>query len=191
MKYCSSCGSTVEIRVPEGDSRPRHVCTTCGEIHYQNPRVVAGCIVEWEEKILLCRRAIKPRYGLWTLPGGFMENGETVQAGAARETMEETRAKVEIYGLHTLFSLPHIQQVYMMFRAGLKSHDFGPGPESLEVELMNEKQIPWDEMAFPVITETLKLYYADRKAGSFGGPHIGEMRLIQGDGPRRFETIMM
>ena len=120
-----------------------------------------------------------------------MENGETVQAGAARETMEEARAEVEIYGLHTLFSLPHIQQVYMMFRAGLKSLDFGPGPESLEVELLTEKQIPWDEMAFPVITETLRLYYADRKAGSFDIPHIGEMQLIDDDGPRRFETIMM
>lgn len=191
MKYCSLCGSTVEQRIPDGDSRPRDVCTSCGEIHYQNPRVVAGCIVEWEDQILFCRRAIEPRYGLWTLPGGFLENGETVQAGAARETMEEAQADVEIHGLHTMFSLPHIQQVYMMFRAGLKSLEFAPGPESLEVELLTEEQIPWDELAFPVIDETLKLYYADRKAGNFDAPHIGEMRLIEESGQRRFETIIL
>ena len=116
MKFCSSCGNTVELQVPKGDSKARHVCNVCGEIHYQNPKIVTGCIPEWQDKILLCRRAIQPRLGLWTLPAGFMENAESAQEGAARETLEEANARVEVQQLYTTFNLPHINQVYLLFR---------------------------------------------------------------------------
>jgi ADP-ribose pyrophosphatase YjhB (NUDIX family) len=167
MNYCSQCGETVTVRVPEGDNIPRHVCDACGVIHYQNPKIVVGCIPEWEDRILLCKRAIEPRYGLWTLPAGFMENGETVQQGAARETLEEANARVEVGALYALFNLPHINQVYMMFRSRLLDLDFGPGAESLATELLHKSQIPWDEIAFPVIYESLKLYFQDRAKGEF------------------------
>jgi ADP-ribose pyrophosphatase YjhB (NUDIX family) len=129
--------------------------------------MVAGCLVLWEDRVLLCRRAIEPRYGLWTLPAGFMENAETTNEAAARETWEEAHARVEIEGLYTLFNLPHINQVYLMFRARLCDLDFGPGTESLEVALFHENDIPWDQIAFPAVRETLKLYYADRIPGHY------------------------
>jgi ADP-ribose pyrophosphatase YjhB (NUDIX family) len=128
---------------------------------------VVGCIPESDGRILLCRRAIEPRYGLWTLPAGFMERGESAQDGAARETLEEARARVEVLHLYTLFSLPHIDQVYLLFRSRLLDAEFGPGPESLEVRLFDEDEVPWAQLAFAVVTETLKLYYADRRAGCF------------------------
>ena len=131
MKFCSACGSArIELRVPEGDTLPRHVCADCGTIHYQNPKVVIGCLPEWDERILLCKRAIEPRYGLWTLPAGFLENGETLMNGAMRETLEEAHARVELGDLYTVISLPQINQVYMMFRARLLDLGFGPGSES-------------------------------------------------------------
>ena len=167
MKYCSYCASEVEFIVPEGDNRPRHVCSECGAIHYQNPRIVAGCLPEWEDKILLCRRAIEPRYGLWTLPAGFMENGETTLQAACRETVEEANAHVTLKGLYTMFNLPHINQVYLIFRGALQDLKFGPGAESLDVRLFEEEVIPWDKIAFPVIRETLALYYRDRRTGDF------------------------
>ena len=167
MNYCSHCGTEIEVLIPEGDNRPRHVCPACGTIHYQNPKIVVGCIPVWEERILFCRRAIEPRYGLWTLPAGFMENGETSQQGAARETLEEACARVEVEGLYTLFNLPHIDQIYLMFRSRLLDLDFAPGAESLEVRLFEEHEIPWDEIAFPVIRESLRLFLADRVAGAF------------------------
>jgi ADP-ribose pyrophosphatase YjhB (NUDIX family) len=167
VKYCSQCGWEIELRVPAGDDRPRHVCGACGTVHYQNPKLVVGCIPEWEDKILLCRRAIEPRYGLWTLPAGFMENGETSQQGAARETLEEARARVEVKELYSLFNLPHINQVYLLFRSRLLDLDFAPGEESLDVRLFSESEIPWSEMAFPVIKETLSLYFRDRANGGF------------------------
>ncbi|MCU7873647.1 MAG: NUDIX hydrolase [Candidatus Thiodiazotropha sp. (ex Lucinoma borealis)] len=167
MKFCSLCGSLVEIKIPSGDNRPRHVCNACSTIHYQNPKIVVGCIPVWEQKMLLCRRAIEPRYGLWTVPAGFMENGETSQQGAARETQEEACARVEVEGLYTLFNLPHINQVYLLFRSRLLDLDFAAGEESLEVGLFEEHEIPWEKLAFPVIRESLQLYYADRKGGSF------------------------
>ena len=165
MNYCSECGSQVELLVPDGDDRPRHVCGACGTIHYRNPKIVVGCIPEWEDRILLCRRAIEPRYGLWTLPAGFMETGETSQQGAARETREEANARVEVGGLYTLFNLPHIDQVYLIFRSRLLDLGFGPGAESLDVELFTESEIPWDAIAFPVVKETLRLYFRDRRNG--------------------------
>lgn len=168
MKFCSQCGSEVELSVPNGDDRPRHVCGVCGTIHYQNPKIVVGVIPEWEDRILLCRRAIEPRYGLWTLPAGFMELGETTQQGAARETLEEAGARVEIGELYSLFNLPHIDQVYLLFRGRLLDLDFGPGAESLEVALFAEPAVPWEEMAFPVVKETLRLYFRDRAEGRLG-----------------------
>ncbi len=167
MKYCSQCAGPVTVRVPEGDNLPRHVCDRCGTIHYQNPKIVAGCIPEWADRILLCRRAIEPRYGLWTLPAGFMENGETTAEGAARETLEEANAQVEICSLYALFNIPHISQVYLMFRARLLNERFGPGSESLEVELFSEADIPWQELAFPVVRETLRRYLDDRRRGEY------------------------
>lgn len=167
MKYCSDCGSEVKVRVPEGDNLPRHVCIACGVIHYQNPKVVAGCIPELDGKILLCKRAIEPRYGLWTLPAGFMENSETTAQAAAREALEEANAKIKITSLYTMFSLPHISQVYVMYRGKLENTDYSPGIESLELKLCAEEDIPWDALAFPVITETLRLYFKDVKNGSF------------------------
>jgi ADP-ribose pyrophosphatase YjhB (NUDIX family) len=168
MRYCSQCGAEVRVLVPAGDNRPRHVCPRCGTVHYQNPKIVVGCIPEWEDKVLLCRRAIEPRYGLWTLPAGFMERGETTSAGAARETLEEANARVAVGMLYSLFNLPHIDQVYMLFRGRLLDLDFHPGAESLEVALFAESEIPWDTLAFPVVKETLGLYFGDRAAGRLG-----------------------
>lgn len=174
MNFCSHCGNPVQQRVPAGDHRQRYVCDHCGAIHYQNPRIVAGCIAEWEERVLLCRRAIEPRYGLWTLPAGFMENGETTAEGAARETLEEACARVAIAGLYALFNIPHINQVYLMFRARLLDPEFAAGNESLEVALFQETEIPWTKLAFPVVRETLRHYFDDRHRGHFG-VHTGDI----------------
>lgn len=167
MKYCSQCGAKVDKRIPEGDNRARYVCDACGEIHYQNPKIVAGCLAEHEGRILLCQRAIEPRYGQWTLPAGFMENGETTAQAAQRETREEAQAEVEIQALYAVFNLPHIDQVYMLFRGYLRDNTYGVGAESLAVDLFEEQRIPWEQLAFPVVTETLRLYLADRRQGVF------------------------
>lgn len=167
MKFCSNCGAPVARRIPPGDNRQRHVCDSCGMVHYQNPRIVAGCIPEWEGRVLLCRRGIEPRYGRWTLPAGFMENEETAVEAAARETLEEARARVEVLDLYTLFNLPHINQVYMMFRARLIDLDFAAGEETLEVGLFDVTTLPWDELAFPTIHHTLRFLLEDRSIGHF------------------------
>ena len=151
MKYCSNCGTLVELRVPEGDTLPRYICSECGVIHYQNPKIVVGCIPEWEDRILLCRRAIEPRHGLWTVPSGFMENAETLVQGAARETLEEANARVNMGPLYAIYNLPHINQVHVLFRAQLLDLDFKPGIESLDVQLFGESEFPWDTLAFRVI----------------------------------------
>jgi ADP-ribose pyrophosphatase YjhB (NUDIX family) len=137
------------------------VCPSCQTIHYENPKIVAGCIPEWKDKILLCRRAIEPRLGLWTFPAGFMELGESTEEAAARETFEEANAKVAIHSLYGIFSLPHVSQVYVVYRAALQDLEFGPGEESLEVQLMSLESIPWENLAFPVIRETLRRYVED------------------------------
>ena len=168
MKFCSNCASEVNLSIPVGDTLPRHVCENCGAIHYQNPKIVAGCIPMWEDRILLCKRAIEPRYGKWTLPAGFMENGETVAQAAARETTEEARAQVIDLELYGLFNIPHVNQVYIMFRGNLVAPLFAAGHESLEVRLVTDNEIPWDELAFPVIHRTLDLFVNDRRTGSFG-----------------------
>ncbi|WP_171165706.1 NUDIX hydrolase [Usitatibacter palustris] len=167
MFFCNRCGANASQRIPEGDNRERAVCDACGTIQYLNPKIVVGCLPVWEDKILLCKRAIEPRRGLWTLPGGFMENGETAAEGAAREAMEEANARVEITDLYTVYSIPHISQVYMMFRARLLDRDVSPGIESLEVKLVTEDEIPWDELAFTMARRTLKHYLEDRKTGNF------------------------
>lgn len=168
MKFCPECGSPVELRMPPDDHRERHICTVCGGIHYFNPKLIVGAIPEWEDgRILLCRRAIEPRHGLWTLPAGFMENNETAQEGAARETLEEANARVEIGELYALYNLPYISQVQLLFRAKLLDLNFSPGMESLEVELFEERNIPWDELAFRPVRFTLQHYFADRKANHF------------------------
>ena len=167
MKYCSNCGSYTSLQIPAGDTLPRHVCQRCKTIHYQNPKIVVGCIPEWQGQILLCKRAIEPRYGLWTIPAGFMENGETASEAASRETWEEAVTKVDISDLFVVFNLPQINQVYMMFLASLSTPDFSPGNESLECKLLDENEIPWPNLAFPTITHTLKFYFKDRAEGVF------------------------
>lgn len=167
MNFCSACGARLEYRVPPGDNLPRYICPSCAVIHYENPKMVVGCIPEWENGILLCRRAIEPRHGLWTVPAGFMENGETTADGAMRETLEEANAKVEILGLYALFNIPHINQVYMLFRARLLDLDFSAGAETLETRLFEEEQVPWDQIAFVTVWRTLKHYFNDRRAGEF------------------------
>ena len=172
MNFCSRCGAAVERKVPERDTLPRHVCTACGTIHYENPKMVVGCIPAHEGRILLCRRAIEPRAGLWTVPAGFMENGETTAEGAMRETLEEANARVDILGLYALFNIPHISQVYLLFRARLLDLQFFPGTESLETRLFAEAEIPWEQIAFATVRRTLKHYFSDQREGSFGF-HIG------------------
>ncbi|MGI9250938.1 MAG: NUDIX hydrolase [Pseudohongiellaceae bacterium] len=169
MKYCHHCAEPLELRIPMGDDRARHCCAACDSVFYQNPKNVVGTVPVYEQQILLCRRAINPRLGKWTLPAGFMENGESSLEGAVRETMEEAGAEVHIKedSLYTLFNLPDISQMYLFFRAELKDLNFSPGLESAEVALFTEADIPWDEIAFPVVRYTLEYYFKDRKQQRF------------------------
>ena len=167
MNFCSQCGHPVSRQIPDGDTHLRFVCAECGTIHYQNPRIVTGCLAIFEDKILLCKRAIEPRLGLWTLPAGYMENGETATEGALRETLEEANARADIINIYTLFSLPHISQVYMFFLAELKDLNFSVGVESSDVKLFTEAEIPWQQLAFPIVHQTIEFYLADRKTNSF------------------------
>ena len=162
-------------RIPEGDSLPRAICDACGLIHYQNPKMVVGCLATFEDRILLCKRAIEPRLGLWTLPAGFMENNESASEGAAREALEEANARVEITDLYTVYSIPHISQVYMMFRARLLDPDVSAGAESLEVKLAAESEIPWEQLAFAMVKRSLEHFIEDRKTGIFV-PRFGDIR---------------
>ena len=167
MKFCCYCASPVVSRVPPGDSLPRFVCDECGEIHYQNPRLILGTIPEHQGKILLCRRAIEPRYGYWTLPAGFMENNETAGQAAARETLEEAGARVELGAPFSMISVPRVNQVHLFYRARLLHLDFKPGEESLEVALFDEADLPWKDIAFRTVGLTLKFWLSDRAAGAF------------------------
>lgn len=168
MKFCPGCGNEVCLQVPAGDNRERHVCETCGCIHYQNPRMIVGSIPVEGERVLLCRRAIEPRHGFWTLPAGFLELGESSLEGALRETLEEAGARIDNPVPYCLFDLPHIDQVYLFYRGELREGRFAAGTESLEVGLFAEDEIPWDRLAFPIIHRALQLFFADRKAGCFG-----------------------
>jgi len=165
MKFCAECGHAVEHRIPPGDQLPRYVCPACGTIHYQNPKIVAGCVPEHEGRILLCRRAIEPRYGFWTIPAGFMENGETTQQAAERESLEEACAQVEVGSLLAVVHVLHADQVHVMFRAGLPVPQFAAGAESLEVMLCEEAAIPWDDIAFRSVDFALRRYFDDRRQG--------------------------
>jgi ADP-ribose pyrophosphatase YjhB (NUDIX family) len=165
VNFCSHCGQPVSVLVPEGDHLPRHVCTGCGAVHYQNPKIVAGCVPEHEGRILLCRRAIEPRRGYWTIPAGFMENGETTQDAARRESVEEAMAEVEVGSLLAVVHVLHADQVHVMFRARLVYPEFGAGPESLEVMLCDEADIPWHDIAFRSVDFALRRYLEDRRRG--------------------------
>ncbi len=167
MNFCSSCGQSVALRIPAGDDRERYVCESCGSIFYSNPRVIVGCLPVHEGRILLCRRAIEPRKNYWTLPAGFMENGETTELGAARETWEEACARGVDLKLYRLFDVPHISQVYMFYLCGMKDGYHKAGPESLETALFAPQDIPWKEIAFPVIYEVLEEYIEDSKTGTY------------------------
>lgn len=166
-RYCLQCGSGMTHAIPEGDNRLRWSCDACGYIHYENPRIVAGCIPQWQEQVLLCRRSIDPRSGLWTLPAGFLEQGETIAEGAVRETWEEALARVETGELYTVINVPHIHQVHMFYLATLPEPEYGVGAESLETRLFSEQEIPWDKLAFPTVIFTLKAYFEDRREGRF------------------------
>ena len=174
-RFCAACGQPVARRVPAGDSRDRDCCDHCGTIHYQNPRPVVGTIPVWEDKVLLCKRAIEPRLGYWTLPAGFMELGETTAEGAQRETLEEAGARIAMGPLFTMIDVPHAEQVHLFYRAELLDLDFSAGTESLEVRLFTESQVPWHDLAFRTISTTLELFFADRSRGSFG-THTREIR---------------
>jgi ADP-ribose pyrophosphatase YjhB (NUDIX family) len=167
FKHCPNCGAAVDYRIPPDDNRERAVCPACQAIHYQNPLNVVGTLPVWEEdgRVLLCRRAIEPRHGLWTLPGGFMELGETCAEGALRETQEEAGADVEMGPLYTLLNVVRVGQIHLFYYARLLSPDFNPGPESLEAQLFAEAEIPWEEIAFKTTRETLRCFFDDRRAG--------------------------
>lgn len=178
MKFCSLCGSPTQERVPEGDTRLRAVCSRCDAIHYVNPKMVLGTVPVWGEQVLLCRRAIEPRLGMWTLPAGFMEVGESTANGAMRETMEEAGARVELGPLFSVLDVPHVDQVHLFYLATLHDLDFAAGPESLEVRLFHEHEIPWASIAFRTIIATLRFYFHDRRHGTIG-LHTGDIREVQ------------
>ena len=178
MKFCSSCGAATEVRIPAGDTRLRAVCTACGTIHYVNPKMVLGTIPVWGDQVLLCRRAIEPRYGLWTLPAGFMEVGESTAHGAMRETLEEAGARVTLERLFSVFDIPHVDQVHLFYLAQLNDLDIQAGEESLEVRLFREHEIPWPHIAFRTITATLRFYFHDRREG-VTTVHTGDIREVR------------
>lgn len=167
IQYCNHCGANVTFIIPPGDSLPRHVCNACGHIHYENPRLVVGCVAEWDNRILLCRRAIEPRHGFWTLPAGFMENGETTSQAAIRETHEEAGARILIDAPFAMISIAHINQVHLFYRGRMVDAHFAAGEESLEVRLCDPEEIPWDALAFHSVKLCLERYLADRAKGTY------------------------
>jgi ADP-ribose pyrophosphatase YjhB (NUDIX family) len=189
MKFCSECASPVSQAIPAGDNRLRYVCDNCATIHYQNPKMVLGSIPVWERdgelKVLLCKRAIEPRHGYWTLPAGFMENDETTAEAAMRETVEEAGANIKLGNLFSLLNVARVHQVHMFYLATLLDLDFAPGEESLEVQLFSEAEIPWDDLAFPTIRTTLELFFADRvkirEGGSYGFHTLDINRTMRSD----------
>ena len=169
IHFCRQCGAATQYRLPDdGDTKPRAVCTVCHLVHYENPLNVVGTVAHWDSKVLLCKRNIEPRKGKWTLPAGFMELDETTAEGAARETTEEAGAQFEMLELFTLLNVARVGQVHLFYRAQLLSDQFEPGVETMEARLFEEADIPWDEIAFRTVKETLERYFADRRAGAFG-----------------------
>lgn len=178
MRFCSACGGEVVRTIPAGDDRDRHVCESCGTIHYVNPKVVVGSVCSWGDRLLLCRRAIEPRHGYWTIPAGYLELGESAEQGAVREAWEEARARIRIEGMLAVYSVPRIGQVQILYRASLLDADVAAGPESLEVALVGWDQIPWADLAFPTVEWVL------RRAGELRGetgPLVTVSRTVQGD----------
>ena len=175
IKHCRACGTAVTYRIPQDDNRERAVCPACNTIHYENPLNVVGTVPVWGEQVLLCKRAIEPRYGLWTLPAGFMELGETVAEGALRETVEEAGAKVELQGLLTLMNVVQVGQVHLFYRARMLDASLDPGPETLEARLFHEHEIPWDEIAFRTVRQTLQHFFACRRDGGHYALHTGDI----------------
>ena len=167
IKHCRQCGTAVSYRIPDDDNRARAVCPSCATIHYENPINVVGTVPVWGEQVLLCKRAIEPRYGLWTLPAGFMELGETVAEGALRETVEEAGAKITLDGLFTVMNVVRAGQVHLFYRATMVDTSLDPGTETLEARLFHEHEIPWDEIAFRTVKQTLRHYFACRKAEAY------------------------
>ena len=169
IKHCKDCGAAVVYRLPDdGDTKQRAVCPACGAVHYENPLIVVGTVPHWGERILLCKRNIEPRRGKWTLPAGFMELGETAAEGAARETVEEAGAQFELEAFFSLLNVARVGQVHMFYRARLLSDAFDPGYETMETRLFLEEEIPWDEIAFRTVKETLERYFSYRTSGQFG-----------------------
>jgi ADP-ribose pyrophosphatase YjhB (NUDIX family) len=179
MNFCSNCGSRLVLKVPQDDFLPRHVCENCGIVHYQNPKIVVGCVPVYEDRILICKRGIEPRLGFWTICAGFMENGETLEEGAAREAREEALVDVEIGSLLVIANVRHAQQVHVFFRGRMRSADFGVTHESLEVKLVTEDEIPWEDVAFPSTEYALRSFLAERRAG-VERHHIAEMQRRPG-----------
>ena len=174
IQHCRVCGAPTSYRVPADDNRERAVCSACGEIHYENPLNVVGTVPVWGDQVLLCRRAIEPRHGLWTLPAGFMELGESTADGALRETVEEAGAKVEMQALFSVISVVRVGQVHLFFRARMLDTSLDPGPESLEARLFREDEVPWDELAFRTVRQTLEWFFEDRRRGAFN-LHVGDI----------------
>jgi ADP-ribose pyrophosphatase YjhB (NUDIX family) len=168
FKHCKACGGAVTYQVPADDNRHRATCTVCGQVHYENPLNVVGTVPVWGNEVLLCRRNIEPRYGLWTLPAGFLELGETTAEGAVRETVEEAGARIELEGLYTVLNVVRVGQVHLFYRARLLDTEFAPGPETIEAQLFSEEAVPWDQLAFRTVRETLKRFFDDRQRGQFG-----------------------
>ena len=174
IKHCRVCGAAVSYRTPADDNRDRAICDSCGEIHYENPINVVGTVPVWGDQVLLCRRNIEPRYGMWTLPAGFLELGESTADGALRETVEEAGARVEMQELFTVLNVVRVGQVHFFYRARMLDTTLDPGPETIEARLFREDEVPWDELAFRTVRQTLEYFFADRRSGHYG-VHAGDI----------------
>jgi ADP-ribose pyrophosphatase YjhB (NUDIX family) len=168
IRHCRACGAAVSYRIPPEDNRERAVCPACGTVHYENPLNVVGTVPVWDDRVLLCKRAIEPRYGLWTLPAGFLELGESTAQGALRETAEEAGAAIELGALFTVLNVVRVGQVHLFYLATMTSPALDPGSETLEARLFTEDEVPWDQIAFRTVRETLLAFFADRRHGRFG-----------------------
>ena len=168
IQHCRVCGAATQYRIPPDDNRDRAVCGSCGEIHYENPINVVGTVPVWADQVLLCRRNIEPRHGMWTLPAGFMELGESTAEGALRETIEEAGANVQMQELFSVLNVVRVGQVHFFYRARMLDTTLNPGPESIEARLFREDQIPWEQLAFRTVRQTLELFFEDRRRGQFG-----------------------
>jgi len=179
MRCCTSCGAPLVLMRPAGDDRDRDVCTGCGKVHYRNPKVVVGAVCFWKDLVLLCRRAIEPRAGYWTIPAGYLELGESAEEGARREAWEEARARIEIDGLIAVYSVPRADQVQLLLRPRLLDPRVEPGPESLDVRLVGWDDVPWDELAFPTVHWVLR---GARELRDESGPPITVFNPAEGEG---------